>query len=96
MDLFAPLIHEFTYQAIVHDLLPVKEADKITYKNILNQGSPSQEEKEMELGEGDRIWVENRHRHMKELLLKLVADFTKFRADHPQFAEEYAQHAQIC
>lgn len=39
MDLFAPLLHEFTYQAMVHDLLPIKDGDKVTYKTIINQGS---------------------------------------------------------
>ena len=90
MDLFAPLIHEFTYQAMVHELLPVSEGDKVLYKTILNQGRPNQEEKEMELSENDKIWMENRHLHMKDLLEKLVADFNKFRAENPQFAEEYS------
>ena len=88
MDLFSPLLHEFTYQAMVHDLLPIKEGDKSFYRTVLNQGSVNEEEKEMELGENDRIWVENRHLHMKDLLEKLVADFNKFRADNPQFAEK--------
>ena len=88
MDLFAPLIHEFTYQAMVHDLLPLKEGDKICYRTTLNQGAPNEEEREMELGENDKIWVENRHLHMKDLLEKLVADFNKFRAENPQFSEK--------
>ena len=88
MDLFAPLLHEFTYQAMVHELLPVVDADKVVYKTILNQGRPNQEEREMELGEKDKIWLENRHLHMKDLLEKLVADFNKFRKENPQFAEE--------
>ncbi|MCJ1378484.1 vacuolar sorting protein VPS33/slp1 [Xylographa soralifera] len=87
MDLFAPLVHEFTYQAMVHDLLPLKEGDKSYYKTVLNEGTSREEVKEMELGEKDKIWVKNRHMHMKDLLQKLVADFNKFRADNPQFAE---------
>ena len=89
MDLFAPLIHEFTYQAMVHDLLPVKDGDKTYYKTVINEGRPNEEVKEMELGEKDKIWIENRHMHMKDVLEKLGTDFNKFRADHPQFAEEY-------
>lgn len=91
MDLFAPLVHEFTYQAMVHDLLPIKETDKTFYKTVINEGTANEEVKEMELGEKDKIWVENRHLHMKDLLEKLVADFNKFRADHPQFAETYVR-----
>ena len=89
MDLFAPFLHEFTYQAMIHDLLPIEEADKTSYKTIVNQGEANEEEKNMEIGEQDGIWVENRHLHMKDLLEKLVSDFNKFRADNPQFAERY-------
>ena len=92
MDLFAPLVHEFTYQAMVHDLLPIKEAERTFYKTIVNQGSANEEEKDMELGEKDKIWVENRHLHMKDLLEKLVGDFNKFRADNPQFAERWVKN----
>ena len=88
MDLFAPLIHEFTYQAMVHELLPLREGDKTIYTTLLNPGVSNQEERDMELGERDKIWVENRHLHMKDLLEKLVADFNKFRAENPQFSEE--------
>jgi syntaxin-binding protein 1 len=90
MDLFAPLIHEFTYQSMVHDLLPIKEGDKITYKMVVNKGTTNEEVKEMELNDHDRIWVEYRHMHMKDVLGKLGEDFARFRAANPQFAEEYA------
>lgn len=90
MDLFAPLVHEFTYQAMAHDLLPIKDGDKTLFKTIVNRGGANEEEKEMELSEKDKIWVENRHLHMKDLLEKLVADFNKFRAENPQFAEKQA------
>ena len=86
MDLFAPLVHEFTYQAMVHDLLPITEGDKILYKTVINQDQTG-EEKDVEISEKDKIWVENRHLHMKDLLEKLVGDFNKFRAENPQFAE---------
>lgn len=94
MDLFAPVLHEFTYQAMVHDLLPVKDGDKVFYKTVVNQGDANQEEKDMEIGEKDKIWVENRHLHMKDLLEKLVGDFNKFRAENPQFAERFVVFPQ--
>lgn len=89
MDTFAPLLHEFTFQSMVHDLLPIKDGDKVTYKTMVNQGKPTEEIKEMELGEHDKVWVSYRHMHMRELLEKLGEDFAKFRAANPQFAEEY-------
>ncbi|KAK9856756.1 hypothetical protein MYU51_000663 [Penicillium brevicompactum] len=88
MDLFAPLLHEFTYQAMVHDLLPVNDGDKVTYKTVVNEGSKNEEVKEMEIGEDDKIWVDYRHMHMKDLLGRLGEDFAKFRAANPQFADD--------
>lgn len=96
MDLYTPLVHEFTYQAMAHDLLPIKEGDKITYRTTVNEGQANEETKDMEITEKDRIWVENRHLHMKDLLGKLGDEFNKFRADNPQFAERWAQPLSIC
>lgn len=88
MDLCSPLVHEFTYQAMIHDLLPVKDGDKVTYKTVINEGTPNQEVKEMEIGEHDKIWVDYRHLHMKDVLGRLSEDFAKFRAANSQFADE--------
>lgn len=88
MDLQAPLIHEFTYQAMAHDLLPIKEGDKIYYKTIVNEGTPQEEEKEMEIGEKDEIWVKNRHTHMKDTIEKLMGDFQKFIDENPHFTNQ--------
>lgn len=85
MDLFAPLLHEFTYQAMAHDLLPIKEGDKLTYRTVINEGAQNQEEKNMEITEKDKIWVENRHRHMKDTIEKLMSDFQRFIRDNPNF-----------
>jgi len=85
MDLIAPFIHEFTYQAMAHDLLPIHEGDKVTYKTIVNEGQPDQEEKDMEIGEKDKLWVENRHRHMKDTIEKLMGDFQRFVDENPHF-----------
>ena len=85
MDLNSPLIHEFTYQAMVHDLLHIQEGDKVTYKTLINEGEPNAEEKEMEISDKDKIWVEYRHRHMKDTITKLIEDFKKFMADNSNF-----------
>ena len=87
MDLFAPLVHELTYQAMVHDLLPVIEGDRIFYKISAKSDDASDGGKDAEISEKDNIWVANRHLHMKDLIDKLVSDFEKFREKNPQFAE---------
>lgn len=88
MDLVAPLIHEFTYQAMAHDLLPIKEGDKVYYKTIINEGTAEETEKEMEIGEKDEIWVKNRHMHMKDTIEKLMSDFQKFIDENPHFTNQ--------
>lgn len=95
MDLVAPLIHEFTYQAMAHDLLSIKEGEKVTYKTILNEGRPDEQEKEVEIGEKDKIWVENRHRHMKDTIEKLMGDFQKFIQENPHFTNSEADATSL-
>lgn len=88
MDLVAPIIHEFTYQSMAHDLLPIKENDKVTYRTTINEGKPDQEEKDVEITEKDDIWVKYRHEHMANTIERLSADFRKFIADNPHFTKE--------
>lgn len=90
MDLFAPLLHEFTYQAMVHDLLPLREGDRIYYRTALDQNEVKADAKDVEISEKDSIWVKNRHLHMKDLLEKLASEFQAFKAKNPQFAERLA------
>ncbi|KAK5988166.1 Protein transport protein sec1 [Cladobotryum mycophilum] len=91
MDIMAPLVHEFTYQAMAHDLLPIKDGDKVTFHTTVNEGTPEAETKDMELAEKDKIWVENRHRHMKDTIDKLMSDFQKFLDQNPHFTKESAE-----
>lgn len=93
MDIIAPFLHEFTYQAMAQDLLPIKEGDKITYRTMVNEGQPDQEVKDVEISEKDKIWVDNRHRHMKDTLEKLTSDFQKFMADNPNFTHKDSEGA---
>lgn len=95
MDLMAPLVHEFTYQAMAHDLLPIKEGDKVTFHTTINQGTPEELEKDMELSEKDKIWVDNRHSHMKDTIDKLMGDFQKFLDQNPHFTNEDADTTNL-
>lgn len=70
---------------MAHDLLPIKEGPKVLYKTIVHKGQPDEEEKDMEIGEKDKIWVDNRHRHMKDTIEKLMGDFQKFIDENPHF-----------
>ncbi|KAK0715786.1 Sec1-like protein [Lasiosphaeris hirsuta] len=88
MDLMAPLIHEFTYQAMAHDLLPLNELPKVTFHMTINEGTATAEEKDMEITEADKVWVENRHRHMKDTIDKLMGDFQRFLQQNPNFTDQ--------
>ncbi|KUI68246.1 Protein transport protein sec1 [Cytospora mali] len=95
MDLMSPLVHEFTYQAMAHDLLTIKEGDKVTYHMTVNEGQPDAEEKDMELYDKDKVWVDNRHRHMKDTIDKLMGDFQKFLDQNPNFTNEDDRKANL-
>lgn len=87
MDLFAPFLHEFTYQAMAHDLLPIKDGEKVMFRTAVDSG-PGAQEKDMEIKESDKIWVDNRHRHMKDTIEKLMGDFQKFMDENPNFTQQ--------
>ncbi|KAI1192146.1 Sec1 family protein [Nemania serpens] len=95
MDLMAPLIHEFTYQAMAHDLLPIKDGDKTTFHMTFNEGTPEAEEKDIELTDKDKVWVENRHKHMKDTIDKLMNDFQKFLDQNPHFTNSNGDTTSI-
>ncbi|KAK4046376.1 syntaxin binding protein 1 [Microbotryomycetes sp. JL201] len=91
MDLYAPLMHEFTYQAMCNDLLDIDNGktyrrayivrnSDLAYSFINSQGAD--EEKEAVLSEEDKVWTEVRHMHMKDALDKLIADFKAYAGDH--------------
>lgn len=87
MDLMAPLLHELTYQAMVHDLLPIKEQEdgKVVFHMTINEGMSNEEEKDMEIHEKDSVWVGTRHMPIGDTLEKLSNDFQKFRDQNPNF-----------
>lgn len=85
MDLVAPVIHEFTYQAMCHDLLPVKDGEKVTYRM---KSSEDQQEKDVEISEKDKIWTSNRHRHMKDTIDGLMGEFQRFIDENPHFTNQ--------
>ncbi|EIW79319.1 Sec1-like snare protein [Coniophora puteana RWD-64-598 SS2] len=88
MDTVAPLLHEFTYQAMCNDLLPIIDGTKYMYKFQSAQGV--QEDKAATLSDADTVWTEIRHIHMREAIDKLMADFNKFMQDNAGFKGEGA------
>ncbi|KAE9398544.1 Sec1-like snare protein [Gymnopus androsaceus JB14] len=88
MDMMAPFLHEFTYQAMANDLLPIEDGTKYTYKFQSSVGA--YEDKTAVLSDADNVWTEVRHMHMREAIDKLMADFNKFLEDNAVFKGDNA------
>ncbi|KIJ55031.1 hypothetical protein M422DRAFT_64178 [Sphaerobolus stellatus SS14] len=88
MDTFAPLLHEFTYQAMCNDLLPIDNGTRYRYKFQTAVGE--YEDKVAVLSDADNVWTEVRHMHMREAIDKLMADFNKFMQENAGFKGEGA------
>ncbi|KIM44588.1 hypothetical protein M413DRAFT_442556 [Hebeloma cylindrosporum] len=88
MDMIAPFVHEFTYQAMANDLLPIENGTKYSYKFQSSLGA--YEDKVAILSDADTIWTTVRHLHMRETIDKLMLDFNKFLEDNAVFKGEGA------
>ncbi|KAJ6511943.1 Sec1-like snare protein [Mycena vitilis] len=88
MDTIAPFVHEFTYQAMANDLLPIEGGTKYTYKFQSSVGAF--EDKTATLTDADSVWTEVRHMHMREAIDKLMADFNRFLEENAVFKGEGA------
>ena len=69
IDVLAPIVHEWTYESMVTDLLNVPEG---LYKYKITNSKGETEAKEAVLGENDPLWVELRHAHIAEVLNALA------------------------
>ncbi|KAF8967661.1 Sec1-like snare protein [Flammula alnicola] len=88
MDLQAPFMHEFTYQAMANDLLPIENGTKYSYKFQSSLGA--YEDKIATLSDADTAWTAVRHLHMREAIDKLMLDFNKFLEENAVFKGEGA------
>jgi syntaxin-binding protein 1 len=88
MDMITPFVHEFTYQAMANDLLPIDDGTKYTYK--FQSAAGVHEDKTATLSDTDTVWTEVRHMHMREAIDKLMADFNKFLEENAGFKGEGA------
>lgn len=66
-DCLTPLMHDFTYQAMVNDLLNVF-GDKITYRAESQENPKKKEDKDVLLNDKDKLWVEMRGEHIAKVI----------------------------
>ncbi|KAE8264580.1 hypothetical protein A4X09_0g6928 [Tilletia walkeri] len=76
MDPVAPFLHEFSYQAMCNDLLPIED-NGTRYKYSFHDADGQLDEKEAILSEEDAIWTGVRHLHIAEAIARLTQDFKK-------------------
>ncbi|KAI0339658.1 Sec1-like protein [Trametopsis cervina] len=88
MDMMAPFVHEFTYQAMANDLLPIEGGTKYMYK--FQTAAGVYEDKVAVLSDSDNVWTELRHKHMREAIDKLMTDFNQFMQENAGFKGEGA------
>ncbi|KAL0138132.1 Sec1-like protein [Mucor lusitanicus] len=85
IDPAAPLLHEFTYQAMINDLLPVEETENhqgIKYSYEYHQADGSLDAKEVILDEEDNVYKSIRHMHIAECSDRLIEKFNEFLAEN--------------
>lgn len=91
-DPLSPLMHEYTYQAMVHDLLPVNE-NVIKYKSQTNRGAVL--EKEALLNENDDLWVELRHNHIAKVIQTIKDRMSDIIQNNASAALAKSNHSDV-
>ncbi|KAF5466969.1 hypothetical protein F2P56_016846 [Juglans regia] len=76
VDQIAPVIHEWTYDAMCHDLLDM-DGNKYTYEVPSKTGGQT-ERKEVLMEDHDPIWLELRHAHIADASERLHEKMTNF------------------
>ncbi|KAJ1718425.1 syntaxin binding protein 1, partial [Coemansia biformis] len=74
VDLYAPLLHEFTYQAVVHDLVDLEGGRKYVYETEAADGQTRRVEAEL-AETSDSLWEKYRHWHICDVSEALADEF---------------------
>ncbi|CAI0385492.1 unnamed protein product [Linum tenue] len=88
VDHIAPVIHEWTYDAMCHDLLEM-DGNKYVIEVPSKSGGPPQE-KEVLLEDNDPVWLELRHVHIADASERLYEKMTTFASKNK--AAQMQQH----
>ena len=90
VDLVSPLLHEFTYQAMVQDLLPIHHENRYDYKYSSGVKEESSN-RTVALDENDSLWLAMRHTHIAECSKFIVARFNKFVTENKAAVKQSAK-----
>ncbi|WFD43855.1 syntaxin binding protein 1 [Malassezia psittaci] len=86
MDLAAPFLHEFTYQAMINDLLTIE--DGLKYKHTYTNAEGQPETTVAELNDQDEIYVAIRHLHIAEAIADLTRQFNVHMGEASEFSSK--------
>ncbi|KAJ2716875.1 syntaxin binding protein 1, partial [Coemansia sp. Cherry 401B] len=84
-DPLAPILHEFTYEAMVYDLLEIDEGTKFTYTAQLGNGE--EEVKTVQLDDNDPVWMEFRFKHISEAQEGIMKQFKELVGSNRAIAD---------
>ncbi|KAJ2358595.1 syntaxin binding protein 1 [Coemansia sp. RSA 2618] len=87
-DPIAPIIHEFTYEAMVYDLLEIEDGTKYTY--TVQLGSGEEETKTVQLDDSDAVWQEFRYKHISEAQEGIMKQFKELIGSNRAIADMHA------
>ncbi|KAF9101404.1 vacuolar sorting protein VPS33/slp1 [Mortierella sp. GBA35] len=79
VDPITPILHDFYYQSMVTDLLPIKDGNKYDYKSFGQDGQPC--EKTAILDETDKTFAKIRHSHITDCSKFLKENVNTFVAE---------------
>ncbi|KAJ8100727.1 Sec1-like protein [Lipomyces tetrasporus] len=84
VDLDGPYLHEFSYEAMAHDLLFIENGNKYTYARLSQDGE--QEDVVGVLSEKDPVWASLRHKYIADAIDEVKEKIVKFTEENSQFA----------
>ncbi|EPX73680.1 SNARE binding protein Sec1 [Schizosaccharomyces octosporus yFS286] len=84
LDTVSPFVHEFSYQAMIHDLLKIKDE---SYPFSI-MGPHGLETRIGKLSDDDSVYVKIRHMHMRDAIERLMGDFNKFCEENTIFLDK--------
>jgi syntaxin-binding protein 1 len=86
IDALAPLMHEFTFQAMVHELLPVVAGELVSLEESADQDP-------IVLSEDDAMWTELRHQHIASAMHRLSRLFKDFKSSNKMACLQHTEAA---
>ncbi|KAF9585154.1 vacuolar sorting protein VPS33/slp1 [Lunasporangiospora selenospora] len=76
LDPITPILHDFYYQGLLTDLLPIKDGNKYEYSSFGQDGQPC--EKVAVLDENDKTYAKIRHSHITDCIKFLKTNVDDF------------------